>query len=113
MFPPPVFDNGGGASSNMFMTNAQLEEWEARFDGVHPRIWGHLNVSYKGNNITALLFDTDRAPYVVKTGQSGETRRMRFPGERPVEPDQRGAKIYCGFLFRKQGSRPSKSLRRN
>lgn len=50
--------------------NEELANWSAQvraeFDGLAPQILRDLNVPVKGETVVALLFDTDRAPYLVK-----------------------------------------------
>jgi len=52
------------------VNNEELANWSAQvraeFDGLAPQILRDLDVSVKGETVVALLFDTDRAPYVVK-----------------------------------------------
>ena len=52
------------------VNNEELANWSAQvraeFDELAPEILGDLNVPVKGKTVVALLFDTDRAPYVVK-----------------------------------------------
>jgi len=48
----------------------ELSDWyasvRARFDGLAPQLLRDLNVPVGGKTVVALLFDTDRAPYLVK-----------------------------------------------
>lgn len=52
------------------VNNEELADWSAQvraeFDGLAPQILRDLNVPVKGETVVALLFDTDRAPYLVK-----------------------------------------------
>jgi hypothetical protein len=43
---------------------------QSEFDGLAPAV-RDLNVPYKGMTVVALLFDTDRAPFVVKNPAGG------------------------------------------
>jgi hypothetical protein len=53
----------------------ELSNWLAGvqkyFDGTHPTLISNLIVDTLGSPVVALLFGTDAAPYVVKTGLSG------------------------------------------
>jgi hypothetical protein len=44
----------------------------SHFDGLAPAIKDVIVPTSHGVDVVALCFDTDRAPYVVKTGQTGE-----------------------------------------
>jgi hypothetical protein len=52
------------------VNNEELANWSAQvraeFDELAPQILKDLNVPVKGKTVVALLFDTDRAPYLVK-----------------------------------------------
>ncbi|CAN5522549.1 hypothetical protein BH09ACT4_BH09ACT4_16720 [soil metagenome] len=51
-------------------------QMEASFDEVTPELERHLNVVVsEGQSVVALLFRTDRSPYVVKLLNSGPTER--------------------------------------
>ncbi|HEY5231515.1 MAG TPA: hypothetical protein VIJ11_11580 [Galbitalea sp.] len=51
----------------------------ARFDQVAPELRNHINVHYgNGEVVTALLFATDRAPYVVKN-EAGHSPEFEVP----------------------------------
>jgi len=56
--------------------NEELANWSAQvsaeFDGLAPQILRDLNVPVEGGTVVALLFDTDRAPYVVKNPAYGQ-----------------------------------------
>jgi hypothetical protein len=55
--------------------NHELANWlpqiQSRFDGLPPNLIQNLNVPYKGTAVTALFFDTTRAPFVVKNPAFG------------------------------------------
>ena len=44
-------------------------------DGVYPKLWRDLNVEIDGLTVVALAFETDRAPYVVRS----EGDRLEIP----------------------------------
>ncbi len=49
---------------------------ESAFDEVAPDLVRHLNIQVSdGEHVTALLFRTDRSPYVVKVSKGGATER--------------------------------------
>jgi len=54
----------------------ELANWSAgvraKFDGLAPQIMRDLNVPVEGETVVALLFDTDRAPYLVKNPAYGQ-----------------------------------------
>jgi hypothetical protein len=54
----------------------ELADWlpsmESRFDGIAPKLSLHLNVPRGESTVAAMLFETDRAPYVVKSSVPGE-----------------------------------------
>ena len=54
----------------------ELAEWYpqlvAEFDGIAPDLLQHLNVRAGDKTVVALLFATDRAPYVVKNPAYGQ-----------------------------------------
>lgn len=54
----------------------ELSEWyasvSAKFDGLAPQLLRDLNVPVRGKTVVALLFDTDRAPYLVKNPVYGQ-----------------------------------------
>lgn len=58
------------------VNNEELANWSAQvrteFDGLAPQILRDLNVPVKGRTVVALLFDTDRAPYLVKNPAYGQ-----------------------------------------
>ncbi len=55
----------------------ELSEWfekvKAQFDGLSPEMF-HINVPVNDKTVVALLFDTQRAPFVVKNPAFGEER---------------------------------------
>ena len=58
----------------------EISNWtaklEKRFDGATPALLHHLNVTLaSGEHVTALTFETDRAPYVVTTTGQGPAER--------------------------------------
>ena len=67
-----VGDNGEviGADHN------ELSTWYAgvksRFDELGPKLSMDVNVPVQGRTVSALLFETDRAPYVVKNPNGGQ-----------------------------------------
>lgn len=56
--------------------NDELANWSAQvkaeFDGLAPQLIRDLNVPVRGKTVVALLFDTDRAPYLVKNPAYGQ-----------------------------------------
>jgi len=58
--------------------NEELADWSARvsaeFDGLAPELVKNLNVPVRERTIVALLFDTDRAPYLVKNPAYGQPK---------------------------------------
>lgn len=60
----------------------ELANWwkqvQVEFDGVAPTM-KVINVSWKGHTVVALLFDTERAPFVVRNSAHGK------PGGGPVQ----------------------------
>lgn len=64
----------------------ELSEWfekvKMQFDGLSPELF-HLNVPVEDKTVVALLFDTQRAPYVVKNPafgrEQGETVSLEVP----------------------------------
>jgi len=58
------------------VNNEELANWyakvKAEFDGLEPQIMRDLNVPVAGITVVALLFDTDRAPYLVKNPAYGQ-----------------------------------------
>ncbi len=48
-----------------------LSQFRSRFDGIPPDLLYSLNVPFESTSVAALLFLTDRAPYVVKNAQGG------------------------------------------
>jgi len=59
------------------INNEELANWSAQvraeFDGLAPQILRDLNVPVAGTTVVALLFDTDRAPYLVKNPAYGQS----------------------------------------
>jgi hypothetical protein len=55
-------------------TNMEMASWwsavKAQFDGLAPSVTD-LNIPVKGVTVVALLFETDRAPFVVKNPEGG------------------------------------------
>jgi hypothetical protein len=60
----------------------ELANWwkqvQVQFDGVAPAM-KDINVSWKGHTVVVLLFDTERAPFVVRNSAHGK------PGGGPVQ----------------------------
>lgn len=60
-------------------SDTDLAKWwrqvEAQFNELAPRLLLDLNVPVEEKILTALLFETDRAPYIVSTGQPGAVIR--------------------------------------
>ena len=58
------------------VNNEELANWyaqvRAEFDGLAPKLLRDLNVPVAGITVVALLFDTDRAPYLVKNPAYGQ-----------------------------------------
>lgn len=58
------------------VNNEELASWyakvKAEFDGLEPQIMRDLNVPVEGKTVVALLFETDRAPYLVKNPAYGQ-----------------------------------------
>ena len=58
------------------VNNEELANWfaqvRAEFDGLAPQILRDLNVPVEATTVVALLFDTDRAPYLVKNPEYGQ-----------------------------------------
>lgn len=58
------------------VNNEELTNWSAQmraeFDGLAPQILRDLNVPVEGETVVALLFDTDRAPYLVRNPVYGQ-----------------------------------------
>jgi hypothetical protein len=58
------------------VNNEELANWSAQvraeFDGIAPQILRDLNVPVKRETVVALLFDTNRAPYLVKNPAYGQ-----------------------------------------
>lgn len=51
-------------------------QMSSRFDEVSPELLRHINVPLgSGESVVALLFSTDRAPYLVKMGEGGSPER--------------------------------------
>jgi hypothetical protein len=54
----------------------ELANWwpkiQAEFEGVTPEL-REVNISWKGKSVVALLFETDRAPFIVKNPAYGQT----------------------------------------
>lgn len=61
----------------MGVNNEELANWyagvKAEFDGLTPQMLRDLNVPVAGTTVVALLFDTDRAPYLVKNPAYGQS----------------------------------------
>ena len=59
------------------VNNEELANWyagvKAEFDGLAPQMLRDLNVPVAGTTVVALLFDTDRAPYLVKNPAYGQS----------------------------------------
>lgn len=57
--------------------NTEFADWyskvQSQFDGIAPRVID-INIPVGGNTIVALLFETDRAPFVVKNPTYGTER---------------------------------------
>lgn len=75
-------------------TRNELADWQSgiakQFDGIVPELCSDLNVPAGDKTVVALLFATDRAPYVVKNSKYGE--RDGGPVEREV-PWRQGTKV--------------------
>lgn len=67
-----LYENGEIKS----IENKSVEDWLNKvfdyFDGVHPELLKDLNILYEGQTIVALLFSTDRAPYLVSSEKGGK-----------------------------------------
>jgi len=59
------------------VNNEELANWSAQvraeFDGLAPQMLRDLNIPVAGTTAVALLFDTDRAPYLVKNPAYGQS----------------------------------------
>lgn len=59
-------------------SQVEMSDWykqvESHFDGVAPQLT-YINVPTGGETVAALLFETDRAPYVVVVPDGGRTTR--------------------------------------
>ena len=57
----------------------EMTKWwpvvESRFDEMAPALVRDMNVPHGGQTVTALLWETDRAPFVVKATQAGQVAR--------------------------------------
>ncbi|WP_104136808.1 helix-turn-helix domain-containing protein [Cryobacterium sp. Y62] len=76
-----VYIVGASESGAVFALDAtDPADWWAKlsskFDGVAPDLMHHINVpTGAGESVAALLFGTDRAPYVVNAGGGGSPER--------------------------------------
>lgn len=54
----------------------EVADWisrvQSRFDGISPRLELNLNIPFEGTVVTALLFDCERVPFLVKNKDGGE-----------------------------------------
>jgi len=54
---------------------SELSRWhsemESKFDDLAPKLLTDLNIAVQGKTVVALLFETERAPYVVKNPDGG------------------------------------------
>lgn len=55
--------------------HSELSRWhsemESKFDDLAPKLLTDLNIPIQGKTVVALLFETERAPYVVKNPDGG------------------------------------------
>ena len=63
-----------GADNSVDLAN-WYPQVEAQFDGIAPRLLTHFNIPAKDKTVVALLFETDRAPFVVKNPNGGSPER--------------------------------------
>ena len=75
-----------GVDDKGVVTGAKHEEFtawwskvQARFDEVAPTLVRDMNVAFDGHTVVALLFDTDRAPFVVNADQQQGAIQREIP----------------------------------
>ena len=81
-----------GVEDNGVVVGAKQEDratwWPkilARFDEVTPTMLRDMNIPYDGHTVVALLFETDRAPFVVKAEQQQGPIQREIPWREATE----------------------------
>ena len=69
-------EKGGLINADMNEVSNWYNGVKSYFDeGVYPNLDKCINVHYQGKTVVALLFETDRAPYVIKNKAGGQITR--------------------------------------